>query len=82
MLLFYMVGLHLDTIIQGQQTKGALCSIISFPREWRPQVCKLDFLSDFHNLQNKLLSKENGFFFNFLSSQITIKQVAFCMMKV
>lgn len=46
MFLFYMLGLHLDTITQGQQTKGALFSIISFPQEWRTETCKLDFLTD------------------------------------
>lgn len=59
MFLFYIVGLHLDTIIQGQQTKRALSSIISLPQEWRPVVCKLDLPTD-----SVIISKINLFIKN------------------
>lgn len=76
MFLFYMVELHLDTIIQGQLTKKALSSIISFPQEWGP-VASLQARPpnrQCHNFQNELVYKEYGCFcYEFLGSQISIK---------
>lgn len=54
-----MVGLHVDTIIQRQQTKRALNSIISLPQECRSVACKLDLPID-----SAIISKINLFIKN------------------
>lgn len=83
MFLFYMAGLHLDTIIQRQQTKRALNNIISLPQECRSVACKLDLPTESVIISkiNLFIKNVDAFVKKILGSQISINPIVLYMGK-